>query len=330
MHDIEPIKLIIDFDDEEDDDQLQCADKQDKEAAQKAQESIKKPIPVPLQGQLFYSPEEAFEAIHEKDIKAGKKSNKKSPVEVVTGHQTERKPGICGSGGRTKSFENVNIKTSEESQEKNTKKKKEVSIKIAESKQEKIERFSKGSYAVKSLFLREVAENNIADVMARILEIWMFFDLSDYLSNGIFEDVKVNAGFTDKEAMLELFKTSGDSVYFEKTKIMILADYGLGQGSENSAAESVFNILHEKSVFRDIETADPVVIELNLKAFGENRDDIIGILAREAEKLCIWIEEMKFFELKENLITPEDATPLDFFNLYHHCFGEKKTGSTHV
>ena len=328
MHDIEPIKLIIDFDDEEDEDQ--SAGKEVKEATQDARESTRQTSPVPSQGQLFYSPEEAFEAIHEKDSKAGRKSNKKSPVEVVTGHQTERKPGICGSGGRTKSFENVSIKTSEESQEKNTKKKKEISIKIAESKHEKIERFSKGSYAVKSLFLREVAENNIADVMARILEIWMFFDLSDYLSNGIFEKVKANAGFTDKEAMLELFKTSGDSVYFEKTKIMILADYGLGQGRENSAAVSVFNILHEKSVFRDIETADPVVIELNLKAFGENRDDIIGILAREAEKLCIWIEEMKFFELKENLITPENVTTLDFFNLYHHCFGEKKTGNTHV
>ena len=328
MHDIEPIKLIIDFDDEEDEDQ--CDDKEGNEATQDAHESTRQASPVPTQGKLFYSPEEAFEAIHEKDSKAGKKSNKKSPVEVVTGHQTERKPGICGSGGRTKSFENVNIKTSEESQEKNTKKKKEVSIKIAESKHEKIERFSKGSYAVKSLFLREVAENNIADVMARILEIWMFFDLSDYLLNGIFEEVKTNACFTDKEAMLELFKTSGDSVYFEKTKIMILADYGLGQESENSAAVSVFNILHEKSVFRDIETADPVVIELNLKSFGENRDDIIGILASEAEKLCIWIEEMKFFELKENLITPEKATPIDFFNLYHHCFGDKKTENIHI
>ena len=34
MPNTEPIKLIIDFDDEEDDDQPQCADKQDKEATQ--------------------------------------------------------------------------------------------------------------------------------------------------------------------------------------------------------------------------------------------------------------------------------------------------------
>lgn len=326
MSEIEPIKLIIDFDDEEDDDQPQCADKQDKEATQKAQESIRKPTPVPSQGKLFFCPEDAFEAIHDdgkKTEKSGKKSNKKSPVEVETGHQTERKPGICGSGGRTKSFENVSIKTSEESQEKNTKKKKEISIKIAESKHEKIERFNKGDYAVNSLFLRYIAENNIADVMARIFEIWLLFDLSDYLTDGTFEEIKKRTGFTDRDILLELFKVTGDSVYFEKTKFGILAEAGIEQCKSSSAVVSIFNILHERSILKDIETADPVVIELTLNAFAENRSDIIGILAKEVEGLCYWIENMNFFELQEKLILPEDSTPLDFFNLYHHCFGAK-------
>ena len=45
MHDIEPIKLIIDFDDEEDEDQ--SAGKEVKEATQDARESTRQTSPVP-------------------------------------------------------------------------------------------------------------------------------------------------------------------------------------------------------------------------------------------------------------------------------------------